>query len=99
MPTAWTKKDERQYKHIRDNALDRGRTEERAEELAARTVNKTRRKRGDTPNKITQGTGSPNSALEARTRQELYNRARQLHIIGRSRLSKAELIDAIRARS
>ena len=99
MPTAWTKKEERQYKKIRDSALQRGRTTERAEELAARTVNKQRRLHGKTRNKTTQGTGSPFAKLEARSRQELYNRAKQLRIAGRSRLSKAELIEAIRARS
>jgi hypothetical protein len=99
MPTAWTQKEERQYEHIRDSALERGRTTERAKEIAARTVNKQRRLEGKTPNKTTQGTGSPHAPLEDRTRQELYNRAKQLHIAGRSRLSKAELIDAIRARS
>lgn len=99
MPTAWTDKEERQYEHIRDSALERGRTTERAKEIAARTVNKQRRKEGKTPNKTTQGTGSPNAKLEDRTRDELYNRAKLLHIAGRSRLSKADLIDAIRARS
>ncbi|QDV74955.1 addiction module toxin RelE [Botrimarina mediterranea] len=99
MPTAWTDREERQYEHIRDSALDRGRTTERAEEIAARTVNKQRRLHGKTANKTTQGTGSPHAKLEERTRQELYNRAKQLHIVGRSRLSKVELIDAIRARS
>lgn len=99
MPTAWTNKEERQYEHIRDTALERGRTTDRAEELAARTVNKQRRLQGKTRNKTTQGTGSPHVKLEARTRQELYNRAKQLHIAGRSRLSKAELVEAIRARS
>ena len=99
MPTAWTKKEERQYKKIRESALERGRTTRRAEELAARTVNKQRRQKGKTQNKTTQGTGSPHARLEERSRQELYNRAKQLHIAGRSRLSKAELIDAIRARS
>lgn len=99
MPAVWSKKEERQYEHIRDSALERGRTEERAKEIAARTVNKQRRLEGKTPNKTTQGTGSPFAKLEARSRQDLYNRAKQLRIAGRSRLSKAELIEAIRARS
>ncbi|WP_255449397.1 hypothetical protein [Deinococcus arboris] len=43
MPDAWSKKDERQYEHIKDSALEHGESEDRAEELAARTVNKHRR--------------------------------------------------------
>ncbi len=40
MPKAWTKKEERQYQHIKESEQDRGRTEDRAEEIASRTVNK-----------------------------------------------------------
>ena len=39
----WTKKERRMYEHIEDSAKDRGKSEDRAEEIAARTVNKTRR--------------------------------------------------------
>lgn len=96
MPKAWSAKDERQYEHIKDSELERGRSEDKAEEIAARTVNAQRRKEGRTPNKTTQGTGNPNTSLEQRTRRELYNRARQLDIEGRSRMDKAELVSAIR---
>jgi plasmid stabilization system protein ParE len=96
MPT-WTEKDQRQYEHVKDSAMDRGRREARAEEIAARTVNKQRREEGRTPNARTSGTGDPNSSLGERTRDELYNRARELDIEGRSEMSKDELIDAIRA--
>ncbi len=48
MPT-WTERDQRQYEHVRDSAIERGRTEDRAEEIAARTVNKQRREEGRTP--------------------------------------------------
>jgi len=99
MPGAWSDKDERKYQHIRDSALDRGRDRERAEEIAARTVNKDRRERGDTPNETTQGTGNPNTRLEERTKEELYNRARELSIAGRSKMSKGELVGAIRSRA
>lgn len=92
----WTSKDERQYEHVKESELDRGRSEDRAQEIAARTVNKQRRKEGRTPNKRTQGTGNPNKNLEARTVDELRNRARQLDIKGRSSMKKAELISAIR---
>ena len=95
---AWTEKQERQYKHIKQSELDRGRSEERAEEIAARTVNKQRREHGETANKTTRGTGNPNRGLESRTRDELYNRARELNIKGRSDMTKAELVRAIRDR-
>lgn len=99
MPNAWSKKRERQYEEIKDSALQAGKPEARAKELAARTVNKQRRESGQTPNQRTQGTGNPYSALEHRSRDELYNRARQLHIAGRSKMSKAELVSAIREAS
>lgn len=97
MPKAWTKKDERQYEHIKDSAKERGKPLSVAKEIAARTVNKQRRTEGRTPNQETQGTGNPNKSLEDRTKQELQNRAAELKIRGRSRMTKAELIDAIRA--
>jgi len=95
---AWTDKQERQYEHIKESALDRGRTEDKAEEIAARTVNKQRRQEGQTQNRTTQGTGNPNQALEERTKEELYNRAKELDIDGRSRMNKRQLIRAIRER-
>jgi plasmid stabilization system protein ParE len=92
----WTQKDERQYEHIKQSVEQRGASEEKAEEIAARTVNKQRRQEGRTPNKTTQGTGNPQRPLEERTKQELYNRARQLRIKGRGRMRKADLVEAIR---
>ncbi len=80
-------------------ALGRGKSEDRAQEIAARTVNKNRREEGRTPNRTTQGTGNPNRGLEARTKDELENRAAELNIRGRSKMKKAELIDAIRDRN
>jgi hypothetical protein len=93
---AWTKKDERMYDHIRERELDRGLDEERAEAIAARTVNKTRRQEGRTPNKTTQGTGNPNKPYEEHTRDELYNIAKERDLPGRSKMDKQELIAAIR---
>ncbi len=98
MPTSWSDKDERQYEHIRRSERERGRAEDRAEEVAARTVNKRRRQEGRTPNRRTSGTGNPTKPLEERSRDELYNRARELKVRGRSGMSKPELIDAIRSR-
>ncbi len=48
MPREWSDKRERQYRHIKESELDRGRSEDRAEEIAAATVNKTRREKGET---------------------------------------------------
>lgn len=95
---AWSNKDERQYEHIKESAIERGRSTDTAEEIAARTVNKKRRQEGRTQSgqKRTTGTGNPNRPLEARTKDELYNRARQLRIDGRSRMNKADLVEAIR---
>ncbi len=96
MPDAWSRKDERKYGHVKDSELQRGVGEDRAEEIAARTVNKGRRQEGRTPNTRTEGTGNPNAELSDLTRDELYNRAREQNVHGRSKMSKAELIGALR---
>jgi hypothetical protein len=48
MPRSWSAKDEREYEHVKDSEKERGRSAERAEEIAARTVNKQRSKEGRT---------------------------------------------------
>ncbi len=48
MPEEWSDKRERQYQHIKESELERGRSEGRAEEIAAATVNKTRAEKGET---------------------------------------------------
>jgi hypothetical protein len=48
MPQAWSKKRERQYEHIKESELEEGRSEKRAKEIAARTVNKQRKEQGET---------------------------------------------------
>ena len=98
MPKAWSAKDERMYEHIKDSSRERGKPEDKAEEIAGRTVNKQRREEGRTPNKRTQGTGNPNRSLEERTRDMLYNRAKELAIPGRSSMTKTELAAAIRSK-
>ena len=70
--------------------------EGRAQEIAARTVNKQRREEGRTPNRRTQGTGNPSRGYEGRTRDELYNIAREKNIRGRSKMDKQELVQALR---
>ena len=94
----WTEKDERQYEHIKESAEDRGSSEKRAKELAARTENKQRREEGRTPNRTTQGTGNPRRTLKERSKQELYNRAKELGIAGRSKMRKSQLVEAIHDR-
>jgi plasmid stabilization system protein ParE len=95
MPS-WTNKEEREYEHIKDGYEKRGKDEDTAQEIAARTVNKQRREHGETPNSRTQGTGNPRHGLEARTKDELENIARDENIRGRSSMKKDELIEAIR---
>ncbi|HEX5370459.1 MAG TPA: Rho termination factor N-terminal domain-containing protein [Dehalococcoidia bacterium] len=96
MPEAWSAKDERQYEHVKQSEKQRGANNDRAEEIAARTVNKERREEGRTANRRTTGTGNPRAPLEERTRDELYNLAEQSDIRGRSRMNKTQLITAIR---
>lgn len=97
MPS-WSDKDERQYEHVKESVLEQGKSEEKAKEVAARTVNKHRREEGQTPNSTTQGTGNPNTSLESRTVNELRNIASGLKIGARSKMNKAELINAIRTK-
>lgn len=99
MPSSWSDRDERQYQHIRDSEQQRGESRGRAEEIAARTVNRRRRKEGRTPNRRTQGTGNPNTALGELSRDELYNRARQQGVKGRSSMTKAQLVAALGSRN
>jgi hypothetical protein len=96
MPPKWSQKDERQYQHIKESEQERGKSEERAKEIAARTTNKHRRQEGRTPNRQTQGTGNPNKPLEQRSKREIYNAARDLGIERRSTMTKQQLIEAVR---
>jgi hypothetical protein len=95
---AWTRKDERQYEHVKKSSKERGASAKRAKEIAARTVNKNRRLRGDTPNKTSQGTGNPHTPLEDRSKVELYNLAQDKKLVGRSKMNKLQLIAALRNR-
>lgn len=99
MPAAWSKRDERKFQHIKESEIERGRSENKAAEIAARTVNKQRREAGLTPNKTTQGTGNPTTRLETHSKDELYNRAKALSVKGRSSMNKEQLIAAIRKRA
>ncbi|MFB8005791.1 plasmid stabilization protein [Nocardia sp. NPDC056000] len=106
MPKEWTDKQERQYEHIRDSAEDRGQSEKRAEEIAARTVNKNRARAGQTKTasrtslegKSPQQRGGQRSGRKGPkglTRDQLYNEARQRNIKGRSTMTKAQLATAL----
>lgn len=92
----WSNKDERKYEHIKESQKESGVKEDRAEEIAARTVNKQRREEGRTPNVRTQGEGNPTTSYEVRTKDELENLAREKGIKNYSEMTKEELIDALR---
>lgn len=98
MPESWSNKDERKYQHIKEGYKEEGKSEDEAQEIAARTVNKGRREEGRTENERTQGTGNPNTGLESRTKDELENRAKDLGLSGYSSMSKDELIREIRSK-
>jgi hypothetical protein len=102
---AWSAKRERQYKHIKAGLRKRGRSEETAEEIAARTVNKERARSGearessrlsrtDIPSGRRRGIRS-RSGVRGRTRDQLYEEARDLGIEGRSTMTKAQLLSAV----
>lgn len=103
--TTWSPKRERQYKHIKDSELTRGASEVRAEEIAARTVNKERARHGeakhasetslDDISSSRRGGLRSHSGAGGRTYAQLYNEAREKSIKGRSRMSKQELEQAV----
>ena len=102
---AWSKKRERQYEHIKEGLEDRGRDEDTAEEIAARTVNKERARSGEAEQKSKSSTDDISSARRGglrshrggggRTKAQLYNEAKKKGIDGRSKMSKAELEKAV----
>ncbi|HET9720105.1 MAG TPA: hypothetical protein VFP55_08520, partial [Solirubrobacteraceae bacterium] len=92
----------RQYEHIKDAAKDRGASEGRAEEMAARTVNRERARAGETRTASRSSTsGSSSSSRGGRhshedpTKQDLYEEAKRVGIEGRSSMNKAELKRAL----
>lgn len=105
MPRSWSKKRERQYEHIKEGLEDRGRPEDEAKEIAARTVNKERARAGEAAESSRSSTEdiSPgrrgglrsHRGAGGRTRDQLYNEARQKGIKGRSKMNKAQLEDAV----
>ncbi|CAL9341603.1 hypothetical protein SUDANB171_00282 [Streptomyces sp. enrichment culture] len=106
MPAGSNAKEERQYEHIRKGQRKRGASEGRAEEIAARTVNKQRARAGETRTASRTSTRDPKSAYrrggershegaQGPTRDQLYAEARKKNIDGRSTMNKAELRKAL----
>ena len=103
---AWSKKRERQYKHIRDSLEERGTKESKAEEIAARTVNKERARHGEAKTASRSSTHDISSGRRGglrshkgaggRTFEQLYNEAKDRGIKGRSTMNKAELEKALK---
>ena len=102
---AWSAKRERQYEHIKAGLKERGDSEEQAEEIAARTVNKERARDGEAQTSSRSSTDDISSSRRGglrshsgpggRTRDQLYNEARQRGIKGRSTMNKAQLERAL----
>ncbi|MFF4172131.1 plasmid stabilization protein [Streptomyces sp. NPDC001744] len=105
MPRGSSPKRERQYEHIKESARDRGESEKRAEEIAARTVNKERARAGEskTASKSStqdmsssrRGGQRSHSGAQGPTYDQLYAEARRRNVHGRSSMDKAELKRAL----
>jgi hypothetical protein len=99
----------REYEHIKDSERKQGRSEGRAKEIAARTVNKDRARAGESRSKSRTSTNDMSSSRrggqrsgtnreKGRTREQLYQEARKLNIDGRSRMNKSQLQRAVDSR-
>ena len=106
---AWSPKRERQYEHIKEGLRERGASEDKAEEIAARTVNKERARSGearessrlsrtDISSSRRGGLRSGTRRAKGRTRDQLYEEAKDLGIQGRSKMNKAQLQRAVDAK-
>ena len=103
---AWSKKRERQYEHIKEGVLERGESEDTAEEIAARTVNKERARHGEAKEASRTSTHDISSGRRGglrshkgaggRTRDQLYEEAKDKGIEGRSKMNKAQLERALK---
>ena len=102
---AWNRKRERQYEHIKDGLEDRGRPDDEAEEIAARTVNKERARSGEARQRsrtsVKDMSSSRRGGLRShrgpggRTKEQLYQEARRKGIEGRSKMNKKQLERAV----
>jgi hypothetical protein len=99
----------RQYEKIKKSQRQRGASEDRAEEIAARTVNKERARSGESRTRSRTSTRdissgrrggqrSGTSGPKGRTRDQLYNEAKKLNVEGRSRMNKSQLQRAVDAK-
>ena len=106
MPKEWTAKQERKYEHIKEGEQKRGSSTKRAKEIAARTVNKERAKKGQTRTAARSsvqdmsssrrgGLRSGTNRPKGRTKEQLYNEAKRMNIAGRSKMNKAQLQRAV----
>ena len=105
MPRAWSAKRERQYEHIKEGLEQRGRDEDTAEEIAARTVNKERARNNESKQSSRTSTEDISSGRRGglrshrgaggRTKDQLYAEARKKNVKGRSSMTKAELERAV----
>jgi hypothetical protein len=105
---AWSKKRERQYEHIKEGLRESGRSEDVAEEIAARTVNKERARSGEAKTASRSSLEDLSSGRRGglrshrgpggRTYDQLYNEARDRGIEGRSTMNKAQLERALARR-
>jgi len=105
---AWSKKRERQYEHIKEGLLEKGKSEDKAEEIAARTVNKVRAQEGEAKesSRLSREDISPSrrgglrshQGEGGRTRDQLYEEARKKNVKGRSNMNKAQLQRAVDSR-
>lgn len=91
----WSKKRERQYEHIKDSLLERGESEDEAEEIAARTVNKARAEAGEVRESRNEERLVARQGPRGRTYDQLYEEARHLDIEGRSKMNKDDLQRAV----
>jgi len=102
---AWSAKRERQYEHIKEGLEKRGRSEDTAEEIAARTVNKERARAGEartvSRSSVDDISSGRRGGLRSHrgpggpTKAQLYNEAKKKNVAGRSRMTKAELAKAV----
>ena len=103
---AWSAKRERQYEHIKDGLRERGTLNDKAEEIAARTVNKERARQGEAKesSRLSRtdissgrrgGLRSGTARAKGRTRDQLYEEAKDRGIEGRSKMNKAQLQRAV----
>ena len=98
-------KRDRQYKHIKKSEKEEGRSEKRAEEIAARAVNKEKARSGESKTSSRSSTRGRSASSRGgkrsghgpggRTREQLYNDAKKKGIEGRSKMNKQELEKAI----